>query len=266
MRKLFFVLAAFLLIMPVVLAANDCDTKTSLASEILNTRYLFLKYRAEERRISMDAVIAKFDENNLDSTELKSIEDDFKALYDKAKSAADAADRQAFDDTVKEGKDIIKSFKDTVHEQNITGLGLPQAIKAELDKNKDYLQGLHDDAVASKKNTYLKIFDARICHHQNAIDKLSEKNVDVTELQSDLDAIEAKRDDLSSKIDSAEASCDVPINACTTAEADAVVALHREIEDDFRALNAKILETIKQKISEIRSKLGKGSNNTGVAP
>lgn len=267
MKKLFLVLALFLLALPIVVAQSECDTKTSLVSEILGTRYLFLKYRAEERRIAMDAVIAKFDESSFDTSELTAIKEDFVALYDTAKAAADAGDKKGLEDAVKQGKDLVGEFKDKVRAQNTTGLNLPQAIKVALEENKDYLDGLHNDAVTSKKDTYLKIFDGRVCHHQRAIDKLSGRNVEVTELQSELDAISAERDDLSSKIDAAEESCDVPIAACTTAEADAAIALHREIEDDFRALNAKIIVAVKQKISEARSKLGSLKNSTaGVAP
>ena len=270
MKKLFVLLALFLLSVPFIAAQEeDCLTRQDLASEVLGSRYMFLHFRAEHRRISMDAVIDKFDENSIDSSELKAIKDDFVALYDTAKSAADSGDKTAFEDAIMEGKDLIADFKEKTKAQNTTGLKLREAIKTALDENKDYLKGLHNDAVNSKIELYLKIFDARACHHQNVIDRLSGKGVDTAELQSDLDAIDAKKDDLSAKIDAAEAACEVPIVACTTPEATAVKDLHKEINDDFMALNEKIKETIKSELEEraaaIRDRLARRNATTTEA-
>ena len=266
MKKLFLFLALFLLAVPFIAAQEDCPTRQDLASEVLGSRYMFLHYRAEHRRIGMDAVIDKFDEANIDSSDLKTIKDNFVALYDTAKSAADSRDKAAFESAVKEGKDLIVDLKEKTRAQNITGLKLREAIKTALDENKDYLKGLHNDAVNSKIELYLKIFDARACHHQNVIDRLSGKGVDTAELQSDLDAINAKKDDLSSKIDAAEEACEVPIVACTAPEATAVKALHKEINDGFKALNEKIKETVRAKLEEmgttIRERLAKRANAT----
>lgn len=255
MKKLFLFLALFLLAVPFIAAETQCQTKQDLTSEILSAKYLFYKYRAENRRVGMDAVIAAFDSKSLDSSELKTIKDSFVALYDAAKSAADSGDRTAFENAVNQGKSLIADFKEKTKAQNITGLKLREAIKTALDENKDYLKGLHTDAVNSKVDLYMKIFDGRVCHHQNVIDRLSAKDVDTSELQSDLDAIEAKKDELSSKIDAAEAACEVPIVACTTPEATAVKDLHKEINGDFMALNEKIKEAVKARLSEAAEKI-----------
>ncbi len=267
MKKYLFVLAVlFLFFVPAVAAETECSTRADLVSEILETRYAFMYYRAENRRIAMDAVIEEFSSNGIDTSELAVIKDDFTALYDTAKTAADAGDKSAFNDAVKDGKDLVSQFKEKAREQKANLTGLREAIKAKLDENKEYLDGLHDDAVASKKTLYLKIFDGRVCHHQNVIDRISARNVDVSELQADLDAIKAKRDELSAKIDAAEAACDTPLVACTAAEADELRELHRQINDDFIALNAKIREIVKTKIGEareaIKARLG---NRTQVA-
>lgn len=241
MKKLFILMAVFLLAIPFI-AAEDCDTLSDLAEDNLNARYKYYYYRAEIRAVSMDAVIDLYQENEIDTTELEQIKADFIALYEVAEEAADYGETAEFNDYVQDGIDLIASFKERARAESVDGV--LAAISSALADKESYLNDLREEAVDAKKEVYLKVFDARVCHHQKIIDRWRERGVDVDDLVLDMNAIEAKRDPLVEKIEEADASCDVPFIICTTSEADELTEYHREINNDFRELNIKFKDFI----------------------
>jgi hypothetical protein len=206
-KKIWFILLISIISLPLVIAQEDssCKTRDIIKAERLNARYKHYYWRAEIRRIGMDAVIDYVGEGD-DADALTSIKDEFTALYDSAKSAADAGDVTEYNGVVQQGKEKIKEFKDKSHEIILEEdrADARQAVNDALEDedNKEYIEGLKQDAIDSKKEHMLALFDSRICVVQNHLDRLEEnRGIDVSSLEETLNSIADKKSELETLID-----------------------------------------------------------------
>jgi hypothetical protein len=168
-------------------------------------------------------------------------------LYDEAKAAVDALDKDEFKAVIADGKALIEEFKEKAREviPEEEWDDVRHAINDALDENEEYLKDLHKQAVDLRRVHYLHLFDKNVCRHQRMINKLEKRGLNVDELQEKLDAIADKRDELEDLHDAAYDSCyPTHVWLCDTEEAKALSDFVEGIHEDFVALRGSIKDLI----------------------
>jgi hypothetical protein len=241
MKKLLLVLVLIGLVAIPVALATQCVQSSELAKETLQARYAFADYRAEKISLGMEAAINYFDDAGNDTSTLEDLMSTFNDERDSLNQAADDADKDTFDATISDMKDTVKDFKNEINDladddEDILG-EVTDAIDSKLDDNGNDLSDMLQGAYQNGKSYMLGKFEAAFCVAENAIAKLKDKDVDVSDAETMLTGIKEKEIDLSSKFEQAVLSCDtVSYGKCDTDEKQAYEDAKAELTSEYKDL------------------------------
>lgn len=160
----------------------------------LNVYYKYAQVPVEEHRVGMESLISFADDNGRDSTQMKSLKDEFLAANQELKTATDQNSQTATDAAVVKLKDVVLRFK-TEAKAQLTGLGVGALAKlvADQDANKYYFNSLLDDARNLHKERNTQLFDDGVAKGENAIQKLKDHGKDATQSEAKLNEIKGER-------------------------------------------------------------------------
>lgn len=160
----------------------------------LNVYYKYAQVPIEEHRVGMDSLISFTDEKGRDSTQMKSLKDEFLAANQELKTATDQNSQSATDTAVAKLKDVVSRFK-TEAKAQLAGLGIGALarLKADQDANKSYFNSLLDDARKLHKQRNTELFDWGTARGDEAIQKLKDYSKDATQAEAKLNEIKGER-------------------------------------------------------------------------
>jgi len=266
MKKLLLALVLVgLVAIPVALAAQ-CVQSSELAKDTLQARYAFADYRAEKISLGMDAAINYFDDAGNDTSTLEDLKSTFDDERDSLKEAADDVDKDTFDSTISDIKDTVKDFKNEINDladdDNDILDEVADAIDNELEDNEDDLGDMLQGAYQNGKSYMQGKFEAAFCVAENAIAKLKDKDVDVSDAETMLAGIKEKEIALSDKFEQAVLSCDtVSYGKCDTDEKQAYEDAKTELTSEYKDLKAALKTAREDKMKEGSAK-GNETNET----
>jgi tRNA/tmRNA/rRNA uracil-C5-methylase (TrmA/RlmC/RlmD family) len=184
--------------LPAILSETQEDSDT-LADDVLYSRYLTFHQRKELAVVSMDAIIDLYNENGINTSDLTNLKVKLTDIDADAKKAAETMNRDEFYILIEESREVIKSFRDIVKENDIEGKG--EAVKSAVQENKEYLNGLKAETAEVKKHIYLRAIDNRLEKLERISNRLEEKGADVTEINEKIDEISNNRFNISKDSD-----------------------------------------------------------------
>lgn len=221
------VLISLLLIsgVPVILSETQEDSD-KLADDLLYSRYLTFHQRKELAIVSMDAIIDLYKENGISTADLTTLKTKLNYIDTDAKNAAETMNRDEFYSLIEESREVIKSFRELVKENDIEGKS--EAVKGAVQDNKEYLNGLRAETIEVKKDIYLRVIDNRLEKLEQISNRLEVKGADVTEINEKIDEISSNRSNISKDSD-----------------IDALKEFHQNAKEDAGEIRELIKEAIK---------------------
>ncbi len=223
-----------------------------IAAQEITINKLQVKYKydyaaIEKYRIGMEAVINYVEELGKDSSALIGYKDQFTALAEDLKAAADDNDEASYNATIEEMKTIVTSFRE--EGRNQVGNNTEEArarIEAALEENEDYLYGLVTEARELHKERNTQIFDYYDARAREVVDRLEAQGYNMSEAKAKLSEIEGKRESFIDAMNATIQACsDKWIGECKeTPEAENYFELRDEIIDDFKELRDLILKIV----------------------
>jgi len=249
MKKLLLALVLVgLVAIPVALAAQ-CVQSSELAKDTLQARYAFADYRAEKISLGMEAAINYIDDAGNDTSTLEDLMSKFTDERDSLKTAADDNDKSTFDTTISDMKDTVKDFKNEIKDMDLDD-SMIDDIKGKInetaDTNQQELDSKLEGAYVNGKAFMLGKFEAALCVAENAIDKLSGRDVNVTEAENQFVQIKEKELTLTSDFQAMVNSCaDVPFGSCDTDEKATYETAIQDLTQDYKDLK-DVLKTSRE--------------------
>ena len=211
---------------PAILSETQEDSD-KLADDVLYSRYLTFHQRKELAVVSMDAIIDLYKENGINTSELTNLKAKLTDIDADAKKAAETMNRDEFYSLIEESREVIKSFRDIVKENDLEGKG--EAVKNALQENKEYVTGLKAETTEVKKDIYLRAIDNRLEKLEQISNRLEENGADVTEINEKIGEISRNRFNISKESDR-----------------DTLKEFHQNAKEDAEELRELIKEAIKE--------------------
>ncbi len=213
----------------------------------LQVKYKYDYAAIEKYRIGMEAVISYVEELGKDSSALIGYKDQFTALAEDLKAAADDNDEASYNATIEEMKTIVTSFRE--EGRNQLGNNTEEArarIEAALEENEDYLYGLVTEARELHKERNVQIFDYYNARAREVVDELEAQGYNMSEARAKLSEIEGKRESFIDAMNATIQACsDKWVGECKeTPEIENYLELRDEIIDDFKELRDLILKIV----------------------
>ncbi len=236
--KKIFVLFILLMLVSVAYAADDCTSNQEIAQERVQAQYAFYEYRAQGKIVGMQAVIDYLESEEIDVFELETINEDLETTISSAK---EAEDKQALDDITKEGKDLVKNFKEKanelVDENDLSISKVRQAVADSLKNNED-IEAKKDTAVNAARNHASNFLKSKVCLHENAQGKIKNAGGDVDELESDLNEVKTDIDELEAAEQEAYEKCgSMALVVCS--EGENAVQLRKQVNEKLKQLRER---------------------------
>lgn len=215
------------------------DTNFPILDRQVEIRQARLEWLSEIQEISMGAMIGYIGEINGDTASLSLLLSDSEKQTAKIKTltthiALNNAIRQLKQITV----DFKKETKKQMKENNGKTVLLLKGVKAALDENEAELEKLKDAYWELRKENVLKVFDIRINHAKDILDKLEKHGYDITEAQKKLAEIENKRSGLEDALEKRD-------NTAINQARNEIFKLSKELAQIVKDLQVKILQKVK---------------------
>ena len=213
----------------------------------LQVKYKYDYAAIEKYRIGMEAVISYVEELGKDSSALIGYKDQFTALAEDLKAAADDNDEASYNATIEEMKTIVTSFREEGRNQVGNNTEESRArIEAAFEENEDYLYGLVTEARELHKERNVQIFDYYNARAREVVDRLEAQGYNMSEAKAKLSEIEGKRESFIDAMNATIQACsDKWVGECKeTPEAENYFELRDEIIDDFKELRDLILKIV----------------------
>lgn len=234
-------------LMVAILVVSGIVVAQEITINKLQVKYKYDYAVIEKYRIGMEAIISYVEELGKDSSVLIDYKDQFTALAEDLKAAADASDEASYNANIEEMKTVVSNFREEARNQ--VGNNTEEArarIEAALEENKNYLYSLVTEARELRKERNTQIFDYYDARAGEVIDRLEAQGYDMGEARAKLSEIEGKRESFIEAMNATIQAClDKWVGECKgTPEAENYIELRDEIIANFKELRDLILKTV----------------------